>query len=261
MNLLQDDRASIRFLNRYNSMQKKLNIKTTDKKTIFGTLDIPKVKSKWLIIFIHGLLWHQNEHIFFNGAEYFTKKWYSTYRFDLYGFCEPARVLENTCLKTHIDDIKNTIQYFKSQWTKTIFLVGHSLGGIASIESESKDITWMILWDPAFKIQKSIGTCVKYSNKNYVLDRWTKYILSKEMYHDLTVPKEQAKIIKKITTPIKIICAEYSKNIRKQSEIQYKIANEPKEFTIIPWASHYFNEAGTEKMLFKETYARIKKYT
>lgn len=55
-------------------MQKEVRIKTTDKKTIFGTLDTPKGKSKGLIIFVHGLTGHHNEHIFFNAAKYFTKK-------------------------------------------------------------------------------------------------------------------------------------------------------------------------------------------
>lgn len=55
-------------------MQKEVRIKTTDKKTIFGTLDTPEGKSKGLIIFVHGLTGHRNEHIFFNAAKYFTKK-------------------------------------------------------------------------------------------------------------------------------------------------------------------------------------------
>lgn len=96
-------------------MQKEVRIKTTDKKTIFGTLDTPKERSKGLIIFVHGLTGHQYEHIFFNAAKFFTKKGYSTYRFDLYGFCKPARILEETCLKTHAEDTNNVIQHFQKQ--------------------------------------------------------------------------------------------------------------------------------------------------
>jgi len=55
-------------------MQKEIRIKTTDKKTIFGTLDTPKGKSKGLIIFLHGLTSSIQEPIIQNGSKYFTKQ-------------------------------------------------------------------------------------------------------------------------------------------------------------------------------------------
>jgi len=55
-------------------MQKELAIKTTDRKTIFGTLDTPKGKSKGLIILMHGLTSSIQEPIIQNGSKYFAKK-------------------------------------------------------------------------------------------------------------------------------------------------------------------------------------------
>jgi predicted alpha/beta-fold hydrolase len=75
MNLLQDDRITVRVLIiQQVVMQKSLNIPTTDKKTIFGTIDTPKGKSKGLIIFVHGLTDNFNSHFLPNSAKYFTEK-------------------------------------------------------------------------------------------------------------------------------------------------------------------------------------------
>lgn len=54
-------------------MQKEVKIKTGDKKVIYGTLDTV-AKSGTLVIFVHGLGGHQNEHLFYNAVKYFTNQ-------------------------------------------------------------------------------------------------------------------------------------------------------------------------------------------
>ncbi|MCX6823470.1 MAG: alpha/beta hydrolase [candidate division SR1 bacterium] len=242
-------------------MQKSLNIPTTNKKTIFGTLDTPKGKSKGLIIFVHGLTGHQNEHIFFNGAKYFNSKGYSVYRFNLYGGEKNARQLEDTSLKEHIQDVETVVKYFKKEGNQKIFFVGHSLGAIAIIEAKIKNISGIILRDPAFNTKGSISNDLHHKNKTYILDRGIKYIIGEKMYHDLTYTRDHMKDIKDISFPIKIICAGYGDNIREKSKIYYQGANKPKAFSIIPKAFHCFDEEGTEEKLFAETYKRVKKYS
>ena len=77
------------------------------------------------------------------------------------------------------------------------------------------------------------------------------------MYNDFCVePKYHIKKIKEIKLPIKIICAE--KWLKKPAERYYKAANTPKDFCIIAWATHCFDEKWAEKKLFNETYNWIK---
>lgn len=244
-------------------MQKKLILKTTDKKTIYGTLATPKGKSKGLIIFIHGLTRNQEEHIFVNGSKYFTNQWYSTYRFNLYGEGKNARKLETTSLKNHIQDTNTVITYFQKQWIQKIFLVGHSFGGLTILYSQVNKVSWIILWDSSIW-GKGLLSDVSYNKKSntYIIDRWEGliYTVNKTMYKDFCIdPKNHLEKIKKIHVPIKIICAE--KWLKKWGKKYYKVANKPKDFIVISGASHCFHEKGTEEQLFKETYTRIKKYS
>ena len=239
-----------------------LNIKTTNKKIIYGNLETPKGKSKGLIIFVHGLTGSQNEHIFVNGTKYFIKKWYSTYRFNLYGEEKNARKLETTNLKEHIHDLSMVTRHFQKQWIKKIFLVGHSLGGLTILYSNISKIAWIILWDSSIW-GKELLSDVTYNKKDdiYIIDRWQGYTynINKGMYKDFSInPKQHLKQVSKINIPIKIICAE--KWLKNAGTRYYKAANAPKDFVILQWASHCFDEKGAEEKLFTETHKRIRHY-
>ncbi len=244
-------------------MQKALNIPTTDKKIIYGKLEIPKAKSKGLIIFIHGLTWDFDHHMYANGAKYFTGKWFTTYRFNLYGDQKQARKLKQASLKNHIQDVNTVSKYFQKKWIQNIFLIGHSFGGLTILYAKLKNITWIILRDPSIGGKELLDdiTYHKQTNK-YSIDRWDGviYHIWSNMYKDFLIDSnEHLEKIKKITLPIQIICAE--KWLQKAWKKYYKAAKLPKDFTIIPWATHCFDEKWTEKQLFTETYKRVKKYS
>lgn len=243
-------------------MQKLLNIPTTDKKTIFGKIDTPKDKSKWLVIFIHGLTDNFDSHMLPNSAKYFTSKWYTTYRFNLYGEEKQGRRLKEASLKDHIKDLNTVIKHFEKK-TKKIFLVGHSFGWLTILYSNIKKVTWIILRDASIG-GKELLDDVSYDSKTgiYSIDRWDGFIhiIGSKMYKDFLInPKKHLERISKIHIPIKIICAE--KWLRKAGEAYYKTGKEPKELIIIPGASHCFDEKWTEEKLFTETYKRVKKYS
>ncbi len=247
-------------------MQKSLNIPTPDKKTIYGELDTPKGKSKGLIIFVHGLTDNFNSHMLPNSAKYFTKKWYSTYRFNLYGERMQERKLEKADLKTHIKDLNTVIKHFKNIKQK-IFLVWHSFGWLTILYSNVKNASWIILRDASIG-GKWLLDNVTYNQKkgSYVIDRGNgyKHTISPKMYKDFLIsPKEHLKQVKKTYTPIKIICAEKWLQIwtKYNRAAYYKWANEPKELVIISGARHHFKETWAEEKLFSETYKRIKQYS
>ena len=81
------------------------------------------------------------------------------------------------------------------------------------------------------------------------------------MYKDFLMdPKQHIKKASEIDIPVKIICAE-KWILKKWGEKYYKAAKGPKDFVIIPWASHCFDEEGTEEKLFTETEKRIKRFS
>ena len=95
-------------------MEKEIKIKTGSK-YIYGTLAKAKSKSKKLIIFVHGFTGHRNEHIFFNGAQYFGDEGFDTFRFDLYTGLKKARHFEETKISLHGKDITTVIKLFKKK--------------------------------------------------------------------------------------------------------------------------------------------------
>lgn len=244
-----------------------LNIKTTNKKIIYGNLETPKGKSKGLIIFVHGLTSSQDEPIIKHWSVYFTKKWYITYKFNLYGKEKNARKLETSCLKNHVDDINKVTTYFQKKWIKKIFLIWHSFGWLSILYANLSNIKWVTLWDASIW-WKELLSDVTYDKKTkkMIIDRWdwVIYNIGSKMYKDFLIDsKKNLERMSKIRKPIKIICAE--KWLQKAWKEYYKnsyydVANTSKELSIIPWAWHCFFEKWTKEKLFEETNKRVKKY-
>lgn len=205
-----------------------------------------------LIIFVHGLNGNMNEHVFYNGARFFTKNNFSTFRFDFYSGELECRNLEQSSIDTHSSDLDRIIEYFSSRF-KNIYLVGHSLGGPTIIFSKKNQfINSIVLWDPTIN---GYPRLTKYTNFNNELDlyilKWgSTYTLSKEMV--ASWKKVNPSMLRLISKPIKIICAgngnlygDWLKNI-DSINVKHSLIS-------IPGAGHCFDENDTEKKLFKET--------
>ncbi|MFA7717253.1 MAG: alpha/beta fold hydrolase [Candidatus Absconditabacterales bacterium] len=247
-------------------MQKELNIKTKDKKIIYGTVNTPKGESNGLIIFVHGLTDNFDSHMLPNSAKYFTDKGYITYRFNLYGEKKQERKLKEVNLKNHVNDLNIVIKHFEKMKQK-IFIVGHSFGGLTILYSNIKRITGIILRDASIG-GKELLDDVHYNSKThmYNIDRGDGiiHIIGSTMYKDFMInPQKHLERISKIHVPIKIICAGNGLQVGKKYNkvAYYKAANKPKELSIIVGAGHCFDVKGTEEKLFEETYKRIKRFS
>lgn len=231
-------------------MEKKIQIKTSDNYIINGVLNL-KNKSKKLIIFVHGLTGHKNEHHFFNSAKYFTEKGFETFRFDLYSGGENCRRLRNCTIKTHSRDLEMVLNYFDGNYEE-IFLVGHSLGGPTILWSNHKVVKSIVLWDPSFAIMDSLSEDLNFNEKLnlYLIDFGTEFLLSKEMIEEWKVLPNN--LLDNFIKPTKIICAgkEILHVMWRKNLSKIKINC---EFFTIKEASHVFDEEGTEEKLFEET--------
>jgi len=240
-------------------MEKEIKIKTKDKHIIYGVLNTTKKKSKSLIVFVHGLTGHKNEHHFYNSAKFFPKNGFDTFRFDLYSGEKGGRSLMKSAISTHTKDVETVVNHFNKKY-KHIFLVGHSLGGPSIMLSKVRnDISGIILWDSSARTKVEWDD-FKYNKtlKTYMVSWGTEYLISKKMVDEwktLPLPKN---LISDIKTPIKIICAGKGALIKSGKEY-YKYAKGPKSFSVIKGAGHVFDEYGKEDELFKETLNFIKK--
>ena len=242
-------------------MEKEIKIPVSGRKCIYGILR-GSLKNP-LIIFVHGLTGHMNEHLFYNASRYFERKEFSCFRFNLYGFEKDARKMAECDLSVHGRDLDSVIEYFKKKKVKRIFVVGHSYGGPAVLFSEKKDYDGIVLWEPSYGLKGCFGR-ERYVTQldAYLNDEDWPYgvIFSKKFLADRNVSNERIrKLIHDIRVPVEIICA--GKGILiKGGRKYYAAANKPKKFTIIKKASHCFDEDGTEEKLFKETHFWLKKY-
>ena len=206
-----------------------------------------------LLFFVHGLTGHQNEHIFYNAARFFPLNGFSTCRFNLYSGEAQGRVLSQTTIKDHVQDLDLVIRYFRQDFMY-VALVGHSLGGVVILQS-SESANAIILWDSSTKLSNDDGDeLFTYSQcLDAYIEHWgTENIISKSMVEEWKNLPEPADLVKNLTQPIKIMCAGKGVLINVGKEY-FNAATTLKEFSLIENATHNFNEEGAEEELFKQT--------
>lgn len=245
-------------------MEKNIKLKTKDGYTIYGVLTNGAKPTKRLVIFVHGLTGHKNEHQFYNAARFFPKHGCDTFRFDLYTWEKNARKLRECTVKTHAYDIETIIKYFKKTYTH-ITLVGHSLGGPSIVYANLENVTSIVLWDPSdmrglksLVVDQEKPLKQDTSKGNYIIDWGVEYILGKKMAEEFKT-LAPAEAVQQVHIPVKIISAEKGNPIG--SKKYFKYAHTPKELVIIKGVGHTFDELGAEDKLFSETLAWIKKYS
>jgi len=239
-------------------MEKQLKIPLKNKKYIYGT--VRGSLDKPIVIFVHGFTGDRNEHQFFNGARFFEKHGFSSFRFNLYDWKKDARKLEECTLSLHGQDLDVVVEYFRKKGIKRIFVAGHSFGGVTVLLSKKRDFDAAVLWDSSG--DKNIILKARYLKdlgKYYFNDDCSYgFTISKAMYLENKKLKP-SELIKKIHTPIKIIVAGAGIMINEGKKL-YQNAHKPKAFAIIPNATHCFDEDGTEEQLFQETYNWLKQF-
>jgi pimeloyl-ACP methyl ester carboxylesterase len=244
-------------------MQTQIKLKTRDGHTIYGTLNTAS-KPKGLVVFVHGLTGHQNEHYFYNAAQLFPRHGFNTFRFDLYSGDKGGRRLTDCTVHIHASDLEDVLKHFKSKF-KNIHVIGHSLGGPTIVVADTSFMSSIVLWDPSdMKGLKDLVEGQERALKHnkiagvYILDWGVEALLGEKMAKEFKT-LNPAKFVKNIHKPIKIITAE--KGNPRGSKEYFKYANNPKELVILKGSGHTFDEEGIEEKLFAETLAWVKKYS
>lgn len=230
-------------------MEKELKIPLGQNKVAYGTL-FGDLKNP-LIIFVHGFTGHKDEHIFFNGARFFEKNGYSSFRFNLYGDANDARKLNDSPLSQNAEDLDIVIDFFNKKGVNKIYVVGHSYGGLVILLSKYQKFDKACLWDPSYNPNGITDEAEYLKEKDlYYFDKWEfAFTIGKKMYEEnKTINPEE--LIKKIKVPVKIILA-------GNGRLKNYWRNQ-KNSIIIPGATHTFSEYGTEEKLFEETLNWIK---
>ncbi|MBI2551705.1 alpha/beta fold hydrolase [Candidatus Uhrbacteria bacterium] len=241
-------------------MEQEVKIKTKDGKTIYGFLRGSVRKP--VVVFVHGLLGSMHQHIFYNGARFFERHGFSSFRFNLYDWRRGARKLHECTLEVHAADLDLVIEYLRSKGARKVFAVGHSYGGPTILMSKKKQYDAVVLWDSSY------GQSVTFKKARYLkeldayMETWShRIIFGKKMAKEANqiTPAKSRALIQELRIPVKIVVAE--KGILVKGGKQYfSAANSPKSFAIVKGADHSFNRAGNEEALFRETLVWLRKW-
>lgn len=238
-------------------MEKDLQIKVSKKILIYGRF-CGSLK-KPLFIVVHGIPGHFEESLPQGSARWFAKQGFATFRFNLYDWQKGGRQLMDCTLETHAADLDAVVRYFRDRGVNKIFVAGHSYGGPTVLLSHDQDFDAAVLWDPSYQmsfIHPLVHKRYGYPGGRYVqelrgyLMQWgMNPVIGEKMAQEAeTLAWED--LTRNFHRPLKIIAAE--KGVLVPGARHYfKTANDPKSFTVMKGATHYFDDQpGMHEKLF-----------
>lgn len=212
---------------------------------------------KPLFIVIHGLLGNMDEEFYGSAVQWFGKRGFSTFRFNLYGPQRGARQLTDCTLKVHSSDLDKVVGYFKKKGVKKIFVAGHSFGGLTILLSRKQDFDGAVLWDPSYKTSftKKVygfpgGKYIK-EIKGYLMRWGINVVIGKAMAEEVDSLRWNS-IAKNFKVPFKLVLA--GNGELKGAKSYISSAKVKTELATIKGATHYFNDKkGLQENVFRSS--------
>lgn len=244
----------------FKKLDRELQISTPDNKTIFGTFTQSEKPSTKLVIFVHGLFGHQNDHIFFNGSHALMKSGVDSYRFDFYSGRKGARTFNDSTASVQAADLAGIVKHFSKKYSD-ITIVAHSMGAYVALlwnAAHKNSVKRFVLLDPSWEPRR-IFSGLHFSKKlnAFILKDRTDTIIQKSIVEEAEKLPDIKELVQKTTVPLLIIAAEKgAKKIAKES--YFDNASYLKKFVVLE-TDHNFNDTEAEAKLFKETTSWIKK--
>lgn len=115
---------------------KKLYVKNRYGYNLEVYLDLPDTsKPESYGIISHCFTCSKNYKIYENLSKYLTNKNIAVFRFDMMGLGNSEGNFKETTFTTNVRDLLDIASFIKNNFDSPIFLIGHSLGGLISIEA------------------------------------------------------------------------------------------------------------------------------
>jgi len=228
--------------------------KAVDGKIIYGrTMQSGREPAKKVIVILHGLGNIYLDPPCLNAAYKLVKKGYDCILFNLYGWEQDARHLNDGTLKRFAIDLDFILKQ-KTHAYKTIFVVGHSYGGATIMRSALKNVTAVSLWDPSYNMA----------------DWWPARIFKKKGitflkgYADVAMPDDLVhealeqdlpfcrKLSKSFKVPMQVIHAGTG-ILHKYGESYHTYSKHKTDYVLVKDADHGFTKLKNLNHLVKET--------
>lgn len=236
-------------------MNKNIKIKTKYDFIIEWTLDFSFVKTDKLIIFVHWLNSDKDEEFYIDSSNYFTKKWFDVFRFNLYWKWNNVRKINEVDLDINCNDLKMVIDFFKSKY-KYNYLVWHSLWASAILNTDTSNISKIVLWDPSAwlsKEEKSEDITYNKEKNEYIVHRWEDFPLSFKMIEDWENIYKTKNFCDKLNEKMFLFFASKSSIYKEWKSCLLKNNN----YILIKNADHNFNWKEIKEQLLRDTYKNL----
>ena len=208
--------------------------------------------NKAAVLMVHGFTGDVNEHIFYNAAQSWPKKGLDVWRISLYPG-EPAgtRLMTHVTWQQNLSDIALVLKEMGQRY-ESLFLAGHSMGGVLATYSSHPKIKAKALWDPALGFQPS-DFAAEALNANYHTIHWGCAILVSKKYSEECFEASRYLAEIPIQPPILVVRATDFFGGWPKARIAARVV-------LIKDSDHCFNKEGNEKKLFSLTLNFFKKH-
>jgi pimeloyl-ACP methyl ester carboxylesterase len=234
-----------------------------DGKKVYGRINRADdyERSDKAVIFCHGLTGHMYEHPYMTARVFFPAQGYDTIRFNFYSDEPDARRITDCTVALHAEDLKTLLAHFAGTY-ESLYVVGHSYGGLAILMANAPEITAASLWDGTFIpfAEDKDFSSPWFFNKElgeYMVN-WLPLmrVVGTKFYEETqTFTTENMKRwAESFTLPAQVLAAGgFPENIPYQEKMFNTLASSDKEFVSIDGASHGFNEGDAVFDLLENT--------
>jgi pimeloyl-ACP methyl ester carboxylesterase len=206
-----------------------------------------------LIIFVHGLTGHMDEHIFYNGSRVSESRGYASIRFNQYDWNDDARKLRESTFTTQARDLNSVISYAHTNGAKRIILVGHSYGCPTIMMADQTHVSGCVLWDPSGNFGSSLDKArFEPALDAYVLEWAYEIVVHRPLAEEeKSLKGKEKELIQNIASPLLIVSAGKGELV----DVCRSYADHAPHASLhsIENAGHNFDENGTEEELLKAT--------
>jgi dienelactone hydrolase len=172
------------------------------------------------------------------------RKGLDVWRISLYPGAEGTRRMDNVTWKDNQEDCELVIKEMAKLY-KTLFVIGHSLGGTNAVYVNNAALSGKVLWDPACNEGEEGAEAVSLHPDYYTL-YWDHLVLVPKGYtaEAITATHYPGPLPKQ--PPVLVI-------LSSEENYSWPKAKIPAKVVTIANSDHYFMNEGNEKKLFSKT--------
>jgi len=230
----------------------KVNFNNNQGNELSGILDLPINKRvHTYVIFAHCFTCNKNLKAIKNISNGLTSNGFGVLRFDFTGLGQSKGEFEDTNFSHNVDDLIAASNFLEEKYNKPELIVGHSLGGTASLfaahrlDSIKAVVTIASPFQPEHvtKLIESKEEEIKNEGKARVNVGGRNFTIKKDFYDDIKKHKIDD-FIGDLKIPLLIFHSPQDQIVTiKNAELLYKHAHHPKSFVSLDGADHLMSNA------------------